>query len=410
VLRDAEAGAQRCAAGVPVLAEPAAIDAAILDIERSSLAEASVPEPVPFYLRAPFTYGTVAVTAAVSALVLLAAGAGSRALVAAGALSAPLVAVEHEWWRLATAMLLHGSWVHLVMNLAAIVFVGVPLEKRFGAAASSIVYVGSGLVASAGSGFIAHTDISVGASGAAMGLIGALGMMLLRRPAFFAHHERRRWLAALAMTVAATAVVGLAEIGYVDNAAHGAGLAAGAVIGWTLLPVGAPTRRRRSFLRGAACGAALLMALSAGVAASRVREWIGTRIVTVRGARAEVPAWMREHAAGADSVVVGRAPLPLAAQIGASPARPSEVLLVPQREELRGLLAAGPARSEHEVFGDGLTCDTSDFVDDEGAGFRLRTFRRGQAFALVLVPLGSDADEGDDTTALRIGRSLAAVD
>jgi len=151
VLRDAEAGAERCAAGAPLLAEPSAIEAAILDIERSSLAEEAVPDKVPLLQRAPFTFGTVAVTAVVSAVVLLAAGGGELGLVACGALSAPLVAVEHEWWRLATAMLLHGGWVHLVMNLAAIVFVGVPLEKRLGAAATSIVYVGSGLVASSAS-------------------------------------------------------------------------------------------------------------------------------------------------------------------------------------------------------------------------------------------------------------------
>src|SRR5262245_53227357 len=101
VLRDAEEGARRCAVGAPLIAEPSAIEAAILDIERSSLAEDAVPEPVPFWQRSPFTYGTAAVTAVVGALVLLVAGGGGRALVAAGALSAPLVAVEHEWWRLA---------------------------------------------------------------------------------------------------------------------------------------------------------------------------------------------------------------------------------------------------------------------------------------------------------------------
>jgi membrane associated rhomboid family serine protease len=410
VLRDAEEGARRCAAGVPLVAEPSTIEAAILDIERMSLAEASVPEPVPFYLRAPFTYGAVAVTFVVSAAVLLFAGAGPLAAVSCGALSAPLVAVEHEWWRLATTMLLHGGWVHLLMNLAAIVFVGVPLEKRLGAAAASIVYVGSGLVASAASAFLQQTDIGVGASGAAMGLIGALAMMLLRRPGLFAAYERRRWLSALALTVVATTLVGLAESGNVDNAAHGAGLAAGAVIGWTLLPVGAATRRRRSLLRVAACGAALAMALSAGAAASRITEWTGTRTVTVRGARAEVPAWMRERAAGEDSVVVSRAPLRLAAQIGSDPALPSPNLLVPPREELRSLLAAKPARTGSEDLGGGLACEWADFVDEAGAGFRVRSFRRGRAFAVVLSPIGPDADPDDESAALRLGRSLAAVD
>ena len=410
VLRDAEAGAQRCASGAPLVAEPAAIDAAILDIERSSLAQDAVPEPVPFYLRSPFTYGTVAVTAVASTLVLLAAGGGARDLVAAGALSAPLVAVEHEWWRLATAMLLHGGWVHLAMNLAAIVFVCVPLEKRVGGAAAAVVYVGSGIVASAASAFLARTDVGVGASGAAMGLIGALGMMLWRRPGLFVAHERRRWLAALAMTVVATAMVGLVESKDVDNAAHAAGLVAGAVIGWTLLPVGAPTRRRRSLLRGLACVAVLVMALSAGVAVSRVREWTGTRTVTVRGAHAEVPEWMHGSVAGDDSVVVARAPLYMAAQIGAAPARPEATLLVPPREEWRSLLAVGPVRSEHADLVEGLACESSDFVGDDGTGFRLRTFRRGEAFALVLVPLGPEADEDDDDAALRLGRSLVPVD
>ena len=41
-----------------------------------------------------------------------------------GALSEPLVRGDGEWWRLFSAMLLHGGWLHLIFNVGGLWILG----------------------------------------------------------------------------------------------------------------------------------------------------------------------------------------------------------------------------------------------------------------------------------------------
>ena len=45
-------------------------------------------------------------------------------------------------------MLLHAGMIHLVSNVASILVIGIPLESRWGATRTLVVYVVSGIVAS----------------------------------------------------------------------------------------------------------------------------------------------------------------------------------------------------------------------------------------------------------------------
>lgn len=55
----------------------------------------------------------------------------TRVLVALGALYGPLVFGYDEWWRLLSAMFLHGGMTHLLMNMFSLYIVGRPAEIYF---------------------------------------------------------------------------------------------------------------------------------------------------------------------------------------------------------------------------------------------------------------------------------------
>ena len=89
-----------------------------------------------------------------------------------GALFGPLVA-DGEWWRLFTAMFLHYGPIHLAMNMLAVWWIGRPLEEALGPLRYLLLYLVSGLAGSAGALIANPTAVTVGASGAIFGILGA---------------------------------------------------------------------------------------------------------------------------------------------------------------------------------------------------------------------------------------------
>jgi membrane associated rhomboid family serine protease len=81
------------------------------------------------------------------------------------------------WYRLVTAMFLHGFLLHLVFNMAALWFIGAPVEQYLGRARYIGLYFVSGLAGSAGALLATPTQPVVGASGAIFGVLGS--MMIL---------------------------------------------------------------------------------------------------------------------------------------------------------------------------------------------------------------------------------------
>lgn len=79
-----------------------------------------------------------------------------------------------EGWRWISPMFLHAGVIHLVMNLFVLLRLGSSMEEAFGSVRVGIVYVWSGVFGTLMSGIFIPGGISVGASGALFGLIGAL--------------------------------------------------------------------------------------------------------------------------------------------------------------------------------------------------------------------------------------------
>jgi len=79
-----------------------------------------------------------------------------------------------DWWRLITSAFLHESIVHIGFNMAALWFVGGPVEEYLGRLRYVLIYLVSGLAGSAGALYQSPHVPTVGASGAIFGILGAL--------------------------------------------------------------------------------------------------------------------------------------------------------------------------------------------------------------------------------------------
>jgi len=82
---------------------------------------------------------------------------------------------ENSWsepWRFLSAIFLHGSLVHLILNLFALAFFGSILERFIGGKRFLTVFFVTGILANLIS--VNFYDSSLGASGAIFGVLGAL--------------------------------------------------------------------------------------------------------------------------------------------------------------------------------------------------------------------------------------------
>lgn len=170
-----------------------------------------------------------------------------------------------QWWRLISAMFLHGNLVHIFFNLYALYALGPETERIYGTGRFLATYFLAGLAGSIASyAFSAYP--SVGASGAVFGLFGALGVFF-----YLTRHVTgemgRRQLQSMAFVIIINLFIGFSVSG-IDNFAHLGGLAGGALAGYLLAPRLDIDQRLyppvivRSFLaQGWAGAAALLLGL-----------------------------------------------------------------------------------------------------------------------------------------------------
>ena len=87
-------------------------------------------------------------------------------------------AVKHgDWWRLITSAFLHGSVLHIAFNMLALWWLGAPVEMVLGRVRYIGLYLASGLAGAAGALVANPNAVTVGASGAIFGLLGA-GLIL----------------------------------------------------------------------------------------------------------------------------------------------------------------------------------------------------------------------------------------
>ena len=88
---------------------------------------------------------------------------------------------EGEWWRLLTAAFLHYGPLHLGLNMLVLWILGQGVESYFGHARYALLYLVAGLAGSAGALVWSPDALTVGASGAIWGIMGAAIVLERRR-------------------------------------------------------------------------------------------------------------------------------------------------------------------------------------------------------------------------------------
>jgi membrane associated rhomboid family serine protease len=153
---------------------------------------------------------------------LLMAGAKNKAAIAAG-----------EVWRLFTPLFLHTCVRHVAVNLLSLFALGPPIERFYGGERLLVIYLASGVGCVAVSILMCPSEC-VGASGAVLGLVGALlAMMYLNRRVF----GRGGILRLFAVSLVALLSVGFGIAEEYDMWGHLGGLLTGLILGLVLGPL-----------------------------------------------------------------------------------------------------------------------------------------------------------------------------
>lgn len=152
------------------------------------------------------------------------------ALANLGAIYGPAVVLYHEWWRLLTAMFLHGGMIHLLMNMFSLYLIGRGAEQYFDTKSYLGIYFFSGIIGGLVSIVMHPASVGVGASGAIFGIFGALaGFFIAHREQIAAH--TKAFMKEFAIIIGINIVIGF-SIASVDVSAHVAGLVAGFIGGY----------------------------------------------------------------------------------------------------------------------------------------------------------------------------------
>ncbi|HEY4317385.1 MAG TPA: rhomboid family intramembrane serine protease [Herbaspirillum sp.] len=159
----------------------------------------------------------------------------AQTLVALGGLTYDRVLHAGEWYRIFSATLLHLNLVHLLFNCVALYMAGVVLENLVGRAwflALFLIGAVSGSLISLA--INPHTVVSVGASGAIMGLLAAGSACSFRLPKGLG--RMRIQIKLLQILIPAMIPLAFIETGHhADFGAHLGGILSGAIAGFALL-------------------------------------------------------------------------------------------------------------------------------------------------------------------------------
>ena len=142
-------------------------------------------------LDAPATVALVVVNVIIYAITVAQGGAGlgepGGKLFLDGALIGAAIDLDGQWYRLVTAMFLHASLLHLAFNMLALYWLGSIVEQALGSWRFLALYFVSGIAGSAGALVFSNPfAVTVGASGAIYGIMGALLVLEYRATGSFA--------------------------------------------------------------------------------------------------------------------------------------------------------------------------------------------------------------------------------
>lgn len=174
----------------------------------------------------------------------------------------PELGVAHgQWWRLVTSGFLHESLLHIGFNMYVLWILGQMLEPALGRLRFGMVYGVSLLTGSLGALLVTPHSLTVGASGAVFGIMGAAAVEM-----------RARQIPVMQSGVGGLILINLVisfTLPGISWGGHIGGLIGGALVAAIFQLAG---RRRAQPLALAACAVIALGAVAASIATSKSSE------------------------------------------------------------------------------------------------------------------------------------------
>ncbi len=138
-----------------------------------------------------------------------------------------------EFWRFITPVFLHGSLMHIALNMYALFALGPNLERFYGHFRFLLLYTAGAFTGNVFS-YLMSDKASLGASTAIFGLILAQGVFVYQNRQYFGSRAKSMLLN-MGMIVIFNLVLGLSP--GIDNWGHLGGLLGGAIFAWFAGPV-----------------------------------------------------------------------------------------------------------------------------------------------------------------------------
>ncbi len=140
-----------------------------------------------------------------------------------------------QLWRLITPVLLHGSLLHMAVNMYALYSIGPSLEKFYGHKRYLCLYLIGGFTGNVLS-FLLSANPSLGASTAIFGLVAAEAVFIFKNKKMFGSRASSM-LINLGLVIVVNIMLGLSAGSGIDNWGHLGGLAGGLIFAWVAGPL-----------------------------------------------------------------------------------------------------------------------------------------------------------------------------
>lgn len=183
--------------------------------------------------RYPVVFILIGITGVIFLLQVLAGALyGFDLIIALGAKDAGAID-SGQIWRFVTPVFIHGGVLHFGVNMYSLYVVGRPVEIFFGHWRMLAIYLLSGIAGVLLSLALSPDTLSVGASGAIFGLLGALGVFYFLNRSTFGEAGSIQ-LRQIVMVALLNLALGLSP--GIDNWGHLGGLLYGAALTWFIGP------------------------------------------------------------------------------------------------------------------------------------------------------------------------------
>ena len=177
---------------------------------------------------------------------------------------ATMAVAAGEWWRVITGAFLHDGVFHLGMNMLFIWVFGSALEQRLGKAGFVALYSASLMGGALGVVWLSNPlGITVGASGAGFGLMGALVVLQITQ-------RTNLWSSGLGGLVMLNLIITFAFRSSISVGGHLGGFAAGILAGGVLFAAPRADLPRAARVAIVGAGAVLLFGLTIASASAKV--------------------------------------------------------------------------------------------------------------------------------------------